>query len=563
MKHKNLPEIFLFSFVATAMLACFVLAYYPRSARSPSRSNLSAVAVLEDTDGTITVDAIQSMSGDFAPQESSTVFRNRSTSAFWIRFTVDGSAHADEFRYLELACPNMEEIEVYFEGKPVIHAGKKVDIREVPIKSMSWYIPVPVDQDPVSPVYVRVHTATIISIPMRVISASEMMEKSGISMVLFGIMFGTLLAVLIVNLFSYIILRRQIFITYTLYLFFLILYHFRVHGFMYLIPTSFRFRETVLWISLSGFGIFMMVFAKQFMNLKRRLPVINTVFNTLIAAFIVQGLLGVFVSRYLANTIAYITGFIVPILLICVVTYLYAKGAKELRYYLLACCALFTATIIWATMSYTESFISPNLLFLGGTALDSLLFTLSIFDCIKIDLSEKDMIREREKYYIALSRTDALTGLYNRRYLGEIVKQLEANNEMPSDSALIMIDLDNFKAINDTYGHLIGDIILTRTGTKIKKHIRKSDIACRYGGDEFLVLLPGAKIDVAEKIAEEIRKDIVDDICYSETGEEVLTSISIGITEARLDDSFDGMFLRADAALYQAKTMGKNRTSFL
>jgi diguanylate cyclase (GGDEF)-like protein len=343
----------------------------------------------------------------------------------------------------------------------------------------------------------------------------------------------------------------------------MILYHLRVHGFLYFIPMPFKIYEACVWIGLSGFGIFMTLFAKQFMSLKQRLPVVNGLLNLGIVVFFIQAAVGVFISSFWANEIAYITGLIIPILIMGTVLYLFMKGYKELRFYLLAWCALFTATVIWATMPYAETFFSPNLLFVMGTSLDSILFTFSIFDMIRSGLREKEEMQAREKYYIALSRTDSLTGLYNRRYLTEIVKQLEQDKELPPESALIMVDLDNFKQINDTYGHLSGDIILARVGSIIKKHIRKTDIACRYGGDEFLVFLLGAKLESAQSIGEQIRKEILAEENYSETGEEIIATISLGITETRLDDTFDGMFLRADAALYQAKKLGRNRLAVL
>jgi len=105
--------------------------------------------------------------------------------------------------------------------------------------------------------------------------------------------------------------------------------------------------------------------------------------------------------------------------------------------------------------------------------------------------------------------------------------------------------------------------MLTKTGTTIKKHIRHTDIACRYGGDEFLVLLPGANLDAARAIADKIQKEVLSDISYSETGEPIRHTVSIGVTATRNDDSFDGMFLRADAALYQAKKTGRNKIAVL
>jgi len=126
-----------------------------------------------------------------------------------------------------------------------------------------------------------------------------------------------------------------------------------------------------------------------------------------------------------------------------------------------------------------------------------------------------------------------------------------------------MIDLDNFKSINDTYGHPVGDTMLINVSTKIKKHVRKTDIACRYGGDEFLVYLPGANTLAAHIIAEGLRQDILSDITSTETGDKLHQTISMGITESKAGDSFDGCLLRADAALYKAKKEGKNRISIL
>ena len=563
MKKQSLSDVILFSILAICMAVCFILVYMPKPEKLPESTGLTDISVLEDQDGLMMLSDVQNAGSSFIAQLSSTVFRKHSTSAFWIHCLVEDTTTRDSTRFLKINAPNIEEIDVYFSDGSTVKVGKKVDVRLIPVKSRAWFIPIPAGQALSDPLYVRVRSSTILRIPLEIVSASQMVDATNEDMIFFGICFGILIAMFFINLFSYFILQRNIFIIYVCYLFFLILYHYRVHGFMYFIPTSFEFREAIVWISLSGFGICMIIFAQQFMELKRRLPVMDKVFNVGIVLFLVQMIVGVFVSRVYANSIAYITGFIIPVLIMGTLVYLYRKGHTELRYYLIAYCALLTATIIWATMPYTEEFISPSHLFIAGTSMDTLLFTLSIFDLIKGDLREKDDLKEREKYYMTLSRTDALTGLYNRRYLSDIVKRLELDHEMPAISALFMLDLDHFKNINDTYGHLIGDIMLTKTGTTIKKHIRHTDIACRYGGDEFLVLLPGANLDAARAIAEKIQKEVLTDISYSETGEQIHHTISIGVTATRNDDSFDGMFLRADAALYQAKKTGRNRIAVL
>ena len=561
-KKKQIDTIFI-SLIVAAMVSCILLAYYPRPERSNTPSHVHNVSVLEDPGGKLSLEEVQTMTDKFIGQESSTIFRKRSFSTFWIRCTINEPNIPSEFRYMEFACPNMEEMDVYFAGKTPLHIGKKVDVRKVPVKALNWYAPIPINHDSNTAVYIRFHSSTILRVPMRVVDGPAMIARSEATMVTFGIFFGIFIAILMVNMFAFVILRKKIFLTYSAYIVFLLLYHVRVHGFLYFLPMPFRVYEACVWIGLSGFGIFMSLFAKQFMSLRQRLPFVNGLLSLGIVVFIIQAAVGVFISSFYANEIAYVTGMIIPVLIMGTVLYLYMKGYKDLKFYLLAWCALLTATVIWATMPYAETFFSPNILFMMGTSLDSMLFTFSIFDMIRTGLREKEEMQAREKYYIALARTDSLTGLYNRRYLTEIVKQLEADKEMPPESALIMIDLDNFKQINDTYGHLIGDIILTRVGTIIKNHIRRTDIACRYGGDEFLVFLLGAKLETAQGIGEQIRKEILAETSYSETGEEIFTTISIGITETRIDDTFDGMFLRADAALYQAKKLGRNRIAVL
>lgn len=563
MKKKTIPDIVIFSCVAIAMVACFLLVYIPPVTYGNTLTGISSVDVFEDAGGTLTFDEIKARDDSWTHEETSMVFRGLTASTFWVRCKIAESKDPAAFLYMDFSCRNMDELDVYFPGHDVIKAGKKIDVRDVPIKSLHWYIPVPADYAPGSDVYVRLKSITVIRVPIRVIDSNTMMQDGQTAFLGFGLLAGVLLALLIVNLCAYILLKRRLFITYSAYLFFLLLYNVRVQGLAYLVPMPYWALNALLWVSLSGFGSFMVMFAKQFMNLKHQMPRVNAAMDVAIALFAVQLVLGVFVSPAHANSMAYVTGFIVPLMILASVIWLYVKGRHELTWYIAASCAMVTATVIWATIPYRPDFISSNAVFMIGTTIDSLLFTLSIFDLIKHDLLEKEEIKEREKYYMTLSRVDSLTGLYNRRYLDEIVKQLEAGDDLPAGSSLIMIDLDNFKFINDSYGHLIGDIILTSVASKIKKRIRRSDIACRYGGDEFLVLLPGARIDIARTIANDISKEILGETSFSEKGEAIHTTVSIGITESRVGDSFDGMFLRADAALYQAKGKGRNRISVL
>ncbi|WP_338056048.1 GGDEF domain-containing protein [Thermanaerosceptrum fracticalcis] len=120
--------------------------------------------------------------------------------------------------------------------------------------------------------------------------------------------------------------------------------------------------------------------------------------------------------------------------------------------------------------------------------------------------------------------------------------------------SVIFLDVDYFKAYNDTYGHVAGDVVLQKTAEIIKNSIRSVDIAGRYGGEEFVIILPGTEKEGAAKVANRIRKSIE---TYPFPYRQV--TASLGIALAKNNDSVDSLLERADQALYQAKRQGKNR----
>ncbi len=149
--------------------------------------------------------------------------------------------------------------------------------------------------------------------------------------------------------------------------------------------------------------------------------------------------------------------------------------------------------------------------------------------------------------------TDPLTGLFNRRYLEKIL------NEDKKDLSLIMIDLDHFKKINDTYGHGVGDIILKKVAQAIKDNIRETDIPIRIGGEEFVIILPDTNIKGAKKVAEKIKKSI-EQMEIPPVGH---ITASFGITQKKEYDCTDTLIKRVDEAMYKAKKSGRNRIEIL
>lgn len=167
------------------------------------------------------------------------------------------------------------------------------------------------------------------------------------------------------------------------------------------------------------------------------------------------------------------------------------------------------------------------------------------------------------KYHeaILLSSTDALTRLGNRAAFAETYnREMCFAKRHKSPLTLLVIDIDYFKKINDTYGHLAGDTILVQLAKRLAEYQRNSDIVFRYGGEEFIVLLRDADIQGGKHVAERIRLSVAN-LPFDVSNKSVEITVSIGVASYSEGDTGDTLFKRADSALYTAKRFGRNRVS--
>jgi diguanylate cyclase (GGDEF)-like protein len=174
--------------------------------------------------------------------------------------------------------------------------------------------------------------------------------------------------------------------------------------------------------------------------------------------------------------------------------------------------------------------------------------------------SINEKLTENNKALEILSRTDSLTGLYNRKHFLEVLTGEVARAERSRHPfAVMMIDTDHFKKYNDTFGHLAGDALLKQIGQIIKESLRSVDVAARYGGDEFIVLLPDIEKDQVSAVAERIRSQVtMDTLSRAADGVVVTTSIGLAVYPEHAQ-SAEAMIASADQALYHAKEHGRNR----
>ena len=197
-----------------------------------------------------------------------------------------------------------------------------------------------------------------------------------------------------------------------------------------------------------------------------------------------------------------------------------------------------------------------------GAALESILLSFALADRIRLLRRSHEMLSVSHRHYRELAVRDGLTGLYNRRYTFEqLPDEIETVKGVGGDLSLMMMDVDNFKQFNDTYGHPEGDKVLIKLAEVIASCIRAQDSGCRYGGEEFVVVLPGTTEQDAFRVAERIRNQFGQSIFKPRPEESVQVTVSIGLTSLQSHgEDADMLIKRADAALYEAKSMGKNQT---
>ena len=186
---------------------------------------------------------------------------------------------------------------------------------------------------------------------------------------------------------------------------------------------------------------------------------------------------------------------------------------------------------------------------------------------LKRVLKERDLTQERVRMMEKLQKlaiTDGLTKLHNSRsFYSQIEVEVDRFNRYKHPLSLLLLDIDHFKHYNDTYGHLEGDKVLVKISQIIRSCLRKLDTAYRYGGEEFTVILPETTCEEARNVAERIRNAVKAEKFDPETEDDIIITISIGVTQYSPEEELSAFIQRADKAMYSSKQNGRNKVTTL
>lgn len=398
--------------------------------------------------------------------------------------------------------------------------------------------------------------------PFTLRSENEFRKYSSGDSLMYGMLYGILFGMIVYNFFLYVSLKQRLYLQYVIYIISFILYlgFFLGHFAQLLKPdieTSILAEYTFLGLSI----IVAVVFCRNFFDLSRMSRFWN--YSLYAVQLLGGGIIFSALFKYhgLMDIFACLSGAFGPATALTIGCIQWHRGFKPAGFYILANVALTMgiAGFIFWNLDLVPRHLPGEFLLAVGPVIESLLLSFALAFRIRTLEAERLFLLESRETYKQQSRTDGLTGLYNRKYMFDwLNKTIRESKETGIPLSLILMDVDNFKQYNDTYGHPEGDKVLSSLARIIMSSIRNLDVGCRYGGEEFAVLLPDTGLNDALQVAERIRNAISALEFEPKRGTQVSITVSMGISTWHRPETSGPLVERADQALYEAKHHGKN-----
>ena len=526
------------------------------------------------SDRSVPFNEILKAADQFYPSGNGKNFRLRSgRNPLWLQMKLkyfDQNISEDNRKYFEIQSTHLNLVEYYFPARNsagnVEYAVRKTGTdfslkqRDVPFRNLMVSVPANTLQDEF--IYVRMESDLALTVNLLYLSNDRFYRRLTIDHYYFGIIYGLLLAMLFYNLFVAVALKSKTYLYYILYIISILVFVSNLYGHLwFLIDSSLEHHLKILWVA----GGFVMISSCQFVrnflstesrskNLNRALYFINALGALLVVS-------GIFEFYSAANILARTFSFLAPLLYVGAGILSYKKGFKSAGLLLFSWMVLFIAFIGLATKGISIPFVNlfSFISLPAAFAIESILLSIALANMLRKLEKEKEEAVMRGNRFEEMSITDSLTGFFNRRYFeSKLQSEMLHARLMRRPLGLIVIDFDNFKMINDTYGHAQGDTVLRELAKILLENKRSEDILCRYGGEEFACLLPGTDLQGSIKIAEKMRKKCESKSFSPGPFEQFNVTVSAGVTTFYSEDDNDSILDRADQLMYRAKKTGKN-----
>jgi len=575
--------------IAAALLICGTVASAAPAVPLPGADGpvpLGTYAeVLEDPGGKLTVAEVAA-NGRFVPVGHEVPNFGYSYSAFWLRFRLprETAPLLAPILALEIRFPSIDSIDLHvpYRGAQgveyrVQRSGDQLpwDAREVKHRNFVFRVPLTGMAD--APAYLRVQSESVVTVPAYLWRPEVMIAADRNSHFGYGLFYGLVLALFLYNLMLLFSLRDRVYLWYVLYVasFGIGLAAFDGFAFQYLWPGSIWWANHAIAAALCATLLFGTQFARSFLDVRSfTVPVDRFLLGVMAIAlagvfFAATGLLVPYGA--IMRTLS-VVAFVAAVVMLYVSVRAVLDGYRPARFFLLAWSTLLLSIALGALRNFAlmpTNFLTVNGLHIG-LALDILLLSFALADRINLlkQATADAQVEAREREHVVeqlrhMAQHDPLTGLPNRASMQQrLALAIEFARRNRKKLAVMLVDLNDFKRINDDRGHPVGDHVLAAVAGRLRSSVRGSDTVARYGGDEFVVL--AGELDRAEDaghIAEKISDMVSVPLAVDGAIEKIGCSIGISLFPDDAENA-EALIERADRAMYAAKSAKSRRYAY-
>lgn len=498
--------------------------------------------------------------GDFVQGNGDILSYGIGARPVWIHLSVINQSPEIIERLLLVENAWLDQLDVYFieqnHSVETFEAGDALAFGDRSIRGRFFAFPHRFDSG-MTDIYLRVETPDPMVVPVFLLGPEQVAERETAQGYSYGFLYGYLLALLAYNLFIYFGLsyRRHLLYAGFIASFVVLNIAYTGHGYAWLWPEYPALQNWIIPILMVVYGIAGLSFAKEFLETRNCFPRIHKNINRMMGAFAVLMLFSLYAeSQLYAVLVAFTFVILFSSSMILLGASALRSGHRYARYFLFASIAsmtgtAFTCLAVWGFIPFSDwSYRAVEL----GMMLDATLLSLALAHQFRSIQLEHRLAEQ-------LAARDSLTGLHNRRAFLERAQPVWSMAQRTRrELSVILLDIDHFKAINDRFGHAAGDAALVAVSKVLSDSARDVDIVARWGGEEFLILLPETRLASALVMAERLRQAIAQVRVPCDGGAISLTA-SFGVTHKAQHQNIDELISEADHYLYLAKKSGRNR----
>lgn len=500
-------------------------------------------------------------SGRFRPSQSEVMNFGIGARPVWLALEIINAQPEPMARKLLVENAWLDKIDVFFlrEAQLVnsFHTGDSLPFAQRPVDHRFFVIEHAFTHGETL-VLIRVEADDAMVLPIYFTDAGQLANKDLLDAYSYGLMYGAILALVAYNLVLYVGLRINTYLLYSIFLLSFIALNlaYTGHGYQWLWPESPFWQRWASAILMAAGATGGFAFMLQFLDIKQTWPRLYRLIVIGCIGFCVSVLVAMLLDELviaLLISIVFIFSFYVAAVILGIVSL--RIGNEFAKYFLIAsiltiCGGIITANAVWGFIPFSGlTYRAADI----GMTLDAVLLALALAARFNITQGEK-LAAEK------MAGIDLLTNLNNRRSFYKYVQPIwSISLRSKSNTSVIMLDIDDFKLINDSYGHALGDRVLVKLAEALQKEARSGDILARWGGEEFLIFLPETRLQDAVTIAERVRNKIGSMQVSSAKGEKLAISASFGVASNQDDYVLlDELIANADQQLYRAKKQGRN-----